>query len=153
LSAKEIKIQIDSNDLFKLVGGIVNSDNFRKFAEQIVKRTAMKYGTYNNPYHPEDNIVENFDTENAAIEAHLEEENNNFISGGEDRSDDQLSEGETTKNYVIFGKPTGQKSVHANENTAKLDNITPSRNQQDVIAENDGKDKIIQRRYVLKHSN
>ncbi|RVE53583.1 hypothetical protein evm_001724 [Chilo suppressalis] len=91
-NAKEIKIKIDSNDLLKIVGGFINSDNFINFADQIVQRTAMKYGTYNNPYHPEDNIVENFDEKKTAVNRNLDEENDNFISGAEDKIEDRLTE-------------------------------------------------------------
>ncbi|CAG9787203.1 unnamed protein product [Diatraea saccharalis] len=110
INSKEIKIKIDSNDLLKIVSGLINSDNFKKLADQIVQRTAMKYGSYNNPYHPEDNIVDNLDEKpNYDINTKLDEENDKYVEGGEEKAEDQLTEELVINNSIDkkhFSSPT-----------------------------------------------
>lgn len=94
LHAKTIKLQIDSDDLLKILDGFMNSATVKKFTDQMMQRTAFKFGTYSNPYHPED-TVNNVDVENArnaAIEAKLEKANANFLSDSGELSEDELDE-------------------------------------------------------------
>ncbi|XP_063827046.1 uncharacterized protein LOC135076524 [Ostrinia nubilalis] len=156
LNASEIKIQIDTNDLLKLLSGFMSSELIRKFANQMVQRTAIKYGSYNNPYHPEDNIVNNMEAENAAnalIDANLEKDNDNFLSGDEEKNEDQFSETEKSKN--------GNVGMNTKEKTTKTENITKERSKYPLLPdrfenkeakENKKNLKYNQRRYVLKGS-
>lgn len=124
------------------------SDTLRKVASQIVQRTAINFGKYNNPYHPEDNLVNNIDAENdldAEIDANLEKNNAKFISNADNESDDQLD----TEAPNIKRTPVKKYSVENKDNT-KLPLYLKLRQPADYKGNTF---TIAQRRFKLKGSN
>ncbi|KAG6441266.1 hypothetical protein O3G_MSEX001732 [Manduca sexta] len=162
--AKNIKINIDSDDLLNLIKIVMSSDMFKNVAAKMVQKRAVQT-MYNNPYHPEDDVVEiHMKTENehlkpdakrdntlknspVVLEAYLEKENDNFIALKEDKSEDVLTENDqvgtekaqtTTTSKTLKNKVSSPpKEKYAYEKTIKSDkhNFKP-----------------LQRRYVLKGS-
>ncbi|CAH0674008.1 unnamed protein product [Spodoptera exigua] len=62
IDCKKIKIQIESDDLLKIFDGVINSETLTNFAQQLVQRGISKHRGVRNPYHPEDDLVNRFDT-------------------------------------------------------------------------------------------
>ncbi|KAL0832129.1 hypothetical protein ABMA28_001595 [Loxostege sticticalis] len=133
----------------------MDSELIKKVADHMVQRTALKHATYSNPYHPEDSIVIlNEETAaNARIDENIEKENDNFVSGGEEANEDQLTESDKPKN----------SGVKVEKKTIRNENLTTQRPKYPLIRNNfadkevkvpkESTFKSIQRRFVLKGSN
>ncbi|XP_013173724.1 PREDICTED: uncharacterized protein LOC106122330 [Papilio xuthus] len=79
-----IKIEIDSEDVYKFVQNFMNFDVFRKFA--IDNYRGLLKSEFKNPYHPEDNVPNiekvtvSYEKENELLDMKLESENRIFLS-------------------------------------------------------------------------
>uniref|UniRef100_A0A2A4JMU8 Uncharacterized protein n=1 Tax=Heliothis virescens TaxID=7102 RepID=A0A2A4JMU8_HELVI len=119
-NGKKIKIVIDTDDILKIFQGALNSDTIKKFAHQLIERDVAKRSGYKNPFHPEDDLVNTFDTalykpkkvnkiskeikdesvasiDGATID--IDKENDDFFLNNEVVSDDMLTENEIPVNY------------------------------------------------------
>lgn len=100
IDGKTLKFKIDSDDVVKILNGLLNLDTFKNFATQIIQRNVGKHVGYSNPFHPEDDLVSTFNA--AIVQEHkrlkqkkkpktntnmdsLDKENENFV-------DDHLSD-------------------------------------------------------------
>lgn len=107
--AKKIKLEIETDDLIKLMDGIMKTEMFKNVANQIIQRSVKRnYGLY-NPYHPEDKAISNEDfkkteketsrkneqksrniyfdnNDNSLIESKIEKENSNYMKTQDDKS-------------------------------------------------------------------
>lgn len=50
-------IEVDSEDLLKMIKNLINSDVTKKFAEHVYRRNIGLSKSYNNPFHPEDELT------------------------------------------------------------------------------------------------
>uniref|UniRef100_A0A2H1WW78 SFRICE_033507 n=1 Tax=Spodoptera frugiperda TaxID=7108 RepID=A0A2H1WW78_SPOFR len=62
INGKKIKIQIESEDVLKIFDGVVNSETIKNFAQQLVHRGISQHSGLTNPYHPEDDLVNKYDS-------------------------------------------------------------------------------------------
>ncbi|CAH2040575.1 unnamed protein product, partial [Iphiclides podalirius] len=95
ISCKCITIQVDSEDLMKLVDKLMGSEIFRRLALENYK-TAVK-SEFKNPYHPEDNISNqeavtlSMSMENDLINERLEKENEKFLANNDKNNHTKLN--------------------------------------------------------------
>lgn len=62
IDGKTVNIEVDSEDLLNIFKSFINSDNIvKKFANHVYQRSAGSSKTYNNPFHPEDEVTSFFD--------------------------------------------------------------------------------------------
>lgn len=172
--SKGIKIQFEPDDILKILNGVINSQTVKNFASQIVQRGFSKSMGYNNPYHPEDDLVNTFDAtvdkekkqlqmspkynilRNANLDP-LDKDNDNFILGNDVISDDALTDIDHPSKPVI--KATEQVSDKPNEVQKK---IVDSVQSQRILTRKDNKQeykddrlnfKSVQKRFLLIGSN
>lgn len=156
-NGKDIKIQIDSDDVMKIVEGIMKSRTFRDVAAEMVERSNLKRGIYNNPYHPEDDKSDSVEIGIKRKQVKNSEENGAKVKLNKlKQSDDKIEK--DNENYILDG-------VHISEDeleTIDIDTekITLSTTSTTPISTNNKNSKIndlqnfknMQKRFVLKHS-
>lgn len=128
-NAKDIKIQIDPDDILKIINGMMSAETVKKFATQLAQRE-LEHGTgYKNPYHPEDDLVNTFndavDKEKSILGNKLRQqsstttekeidpldlENDKFIDENEVLSEDLLTENEHGKLSGLHPPPKDNKN-------------------------------------------
>lgn len=108
IDANKIKLQIETDDLMKLMDGIMKTDLIKNFVAQIIPRSESKTGIYNNPYHPEDDFANHESTQeknkqdesgnfkpyserNSTYESKIEMENDNFILGQDEKYEENIT--------------------------------------------------------------
>ncbi|PZC86136.1 hypothetical protein B5X24_HaOG213094 [Helicoverpa armigera] len=118
-----MKIEIDTDDIMKLFEGVLSSNTVKNFAQQLIERDVARRSGYKNPYHPEDDLVNTFDTVDytdlgkrkasndlrtekkertiSTTQADsLEKQNDDYFLNNEVLSDDMLTENEMPVNYT-----------------------------------------------------
>lgn len=109
INANSIKLQIETDDLIKVLNGIMKTVMFQNFAAQLNRRSQSNTIKYNNPYHPEDDtdIVDNTqeiyerdkqksrnlkldDTQIFLSESQIDTENKNYILSEYKTDEDML---------------------------------------------------------------
>ncbi|XP_047025631.1 uncharacterized protein LOC124634226 [Helicoverpa zea] len=119
-NGKKMKIVIDTDDIMKLFEGVLSSNTIKNFAQQLIERDVARRSGYKNPYHPEDDLVNTFDTTDlvkrkvsndlrtekkdrtiSTTQADsLEKQNDDYFLNNEVLSDDVLTENEMPVNYT-----------------------------------------------------
>lgn len=117
--AKNVKVEIDSDDLVKIINSLLKTDTFRRIAEEIDLKSKHKIsGAYYNPYHPEDGylnesldlknninlttqtllksqspsiILESTEINKIISDTDLEQENDNFILSQAKREEERIT--------------------------------------------------------------
>lgn len=106
VAVTSIKIEIDSEDVYKFVNNFMNFDVFRKFAMENYR--SLLRSEFNNPYHPEDNVPNfekvavSYEKENELLDMKLESENKIFLS--------QIDKNDTVNNN-FFTNPFKHRKI------------------------------------------
>lgn len=136
--ANKIKLQIETDDLMKLLNVIMKTEMFKGLAAEIIQRSATKKnGAYNNPYHPEDDTITNnnsedkedqkfknlypFNKETKIVESKLEKENDNYVLAQDNKSAEKQSSYSKEKTLVNESrKHNGKEKVEDMHNFKRM---------------------------------
>lgn len=116
VNGSSINIQIEADDIVKLISGFMSSDTFKKLTHDAIQRSVTHTDKYMNPYHPEDGVEVKYDgkidsenlknvkeqtqlkqdenNNNSQLELSLEKENDIFLNKIQDESKDILTDNE-----------------------------------------------------------